>query len=184
MKQTSCPQAAAVPELSFLNHKSVFLSLTIQGGRFDHADWLFSIIPMQLLDTKNPSRISHPSAAAQGGRFDHADRLFSSVGAAWRNCLGGSSDVKELIPEFYYLPEFLANADGHHLGVRQVSAPARPACAPSPSSSMLPTYAAQQRQFLQGCCKVAKHVQHVSDCAQRNCFHTSPWNLPKTLTQH
>ncbi|KAK9836952.1 hypothetical protein WJX81_002248 [Elliptochloris bilobata] len=55
----------------------------------------------------------------QGGRFDHADRLFSSVGAAWRNCLGGSSDVKELIPEFFFLPEFLANADGHHLGVRQ-----------------------------------------------------------------
>ena len=42
------------------------------------------------------------------------------MGAAWRNCLGGSSDVKELIPEFYYLPEFLANTDGHHLGVRQV----------------------------------------------------------------
>ena len=65
----------------------------------------------------------------QGGRFDHADRLFSSVGAAWRNCLGGSSDVKELIPEFYYLPEFLTNADGHHLGVRQVRRYACAACA-------------------------------------------------------
>ncbi len=57
------------------------------------------------------------------------------MGAAWRNCLGGSSDVKELIPEFYYLPEFLANTDGHHLGVRQVEKPCL--LAPNPSLNIL-----------------------------------------------
>jgi hypothetical protein len=71
--------------------------------------------------------------AAQGGRFDHADRLFASVGGAWRNCLGGSSDVKELVPEFFYLPEFLLNADGHDLGARQVRAPFSPQTCPGPS---------------------------------------------------
>lgn len=47
-------------------------------------------------------------------------RLFSSVAAAWRGCLEGTSDVKELVPEFFYDPEFLRNADGHPLGTRQV----------------------------------------------------------------
>lgn len=56
----------------------------------------------------------------QGGRFDHADRLFSSVPAAWSNCLVNTSDVKELTPEFFYLPDFLVNADRFCLGTRQV----------------------------------------------------------------
>ncbi len=28
-------------------------------------------------------------------------------------------DVRELIPEFYYLPEFLKNGNGFHFGVNQ-----------------------------------------------------------------
>lgn len=58
--------------------------------------------------------------AWQGGRFDHADRLFGSIAAAWQNCLVNSSDVKELTPEFFYLPNFLVNADSFCLGQRQV----------------------------------------------------------------
>ena len=55
----------------------------------------------------------------QGGRFDHADRLFHSVAATYRNCTQSSSDVKELIPEFYYQPEFLRNSNGLRLGTTQ-----------------------------------------------------------------
>ena len=32
---------------------------------------------------------------------------------------GNSSDVKELVPEAFYLPEFLHNRNGFGLGVRQ-----------------------------------------------------------------
>ncbi|XP_048826742.1 lipopolysaccharide-responsive and beige-like anchor protein [Brienomyrus brachyistius] len=53
----------------------------------------------------------------QGGKFDHADRSFSSVWRAWRNCQEDTSDVKELIPEFYYLPEMFYNANDFNLGV-------------------------------------------------------------------
>ncbi|XP_034146940.1 lipopolysaccharide-responsive and beige-like anchor protein isoform X2 [Esox lucius] len=53
----------------------------------------------------------------QGGKFDHADRTFSSVSRAWRNCQRDTSDVKELIPEFYYLPEMFLNANNYSLGV-------------------------------------------------------------------
>ena len=55
----------------------------------------------------------------QGGRFDHADRLFGSMDRCWRACLESTADVKELIPEFYSLPEFLANSSGFDLGATQ-----------------------------------------------------------------
>ncbi|XP_072262006.1 lipopolysaccharide-responsive and beige-like anchor protein isoform X2 [Pyxicephalus adspersus] len=53
----------------------------------------------------------------QGGKFDHADRTFSSVSRAWRNCQRDTSDIKELIPEFYYLPEMFVNMNDYSLGV-------------------------------------------------------------------
>ncbi|XP_032419733.1 lipopolysaccharide-responsive and beige-like anchor protein isoform X1 [Xiphophorus hellerii] len=55
----------------------------------------------------------------QGGKFDHADRTFSSVFRAWRNCQRDTSDVKELIPEFFYLPEMFVNANNYNLGVME-----------------------------------------------------------------
>eukprot|EP01119_Soliformovum_irregulare_P006368 TRINITY_DN1829_c0_g1_i4.p1 TRINITY_DN1829_c0_g1~~TRINITY_DN1829_c0_g1_i4.p1 ORF type:complete len:2863 (-),score=933.99 TRINITY_DN1829_c0_g1_i4:39-8627(-) len=55
----------------------------------------------------------------QGGKFDHADRLFHNVAQTWSNCLTSPADVKELIPEFFYLPEFLINMNNFNLGTRQ-----------------------------------------------------------------
>ncbi|KAJ6805209.1 BEACH domain-containing protein B [Iris pallida] len=59
----------------------------------------------------------------QGGKFDHADRLFQSIEGTFRNCLTNTSDVKELIPEFFYMPEFLANSNSYHFGVKQDGKP-------------------------------------------------------------
>ncbi|KAF8687356.1 hypothetical protein HU200_043042 [Digitaria exilis] len=59
----------------------------------------------------------------QGGKFDHADRLFQSIDGAYRNSLSSTSDVKELIPEFFYMPEFLENSNSYHLGVKQDGEP-------------------------------------------------------------
>ena len=75
------------------------------------------------------------------GKFDHPDRLFQSVSASWESASGGlgyidknlpfadqqailrkktqhtnMQDVKELIPEFYYLPQFLENMNHFDLG--------------------------------------------------------------------
>jgi hypothetical protein len=56
----------------------------------------------------------------QGGTFDHADRLFYSVGKAWESASRGNmSDVRELIPEFFYLPEFMVNSNKYDFGLRQ-----------------------------------------------------------------
>lgn len=45
----------------------------------------------------------------QGGKIDLADRLFSDIGGTWNVCLNSLGDVKELIPEFFFLPHFLMN---------------------------------------------------------------------------
>nr|XP_048280535.1 neurobeachin isoform X1 [Myodes glareolus] len=56
---------------------------------------------------------------ANDGKFDHPDRTFSSIARSWRTSQRDTSDVKELIPEFYYLPEMFVNSNGYHLGVRE-----------------------------------------------------------------
>ncbi|CAA0828066.1 Unknown protein [Striga hermonthica] len=57
----------------------------------------------------------------QGGQFDHADRLFNSVRDTWLSAAGrgNTSDVKELIPEFFYMPEFFENRFNLDLGEKQ-----------------------------------------------------------------
>ncbi|CAL3970976.1 unnamed protein product [Diplocarpon coronariae] len=59
----------------------------------------------------------------QGGNFDHPDRLFYSIEKAWQSASKSNmTDVRELIPEFFYLPEFLTNKNGYNFGMRQGNA--------------------------------------------------------------
>ena len=47
-----------------------------------------------------------------GGSFDIADRTFRKLETTWwLSSSESATDVKELIPEFFYLPEFLANTE-------------------------------------------------------------------------
>lgn len=56
----------------------------------------------------------------QGGHFDLADRMFHSVGDAWTSASKHNmADLKELIPEFFYLPEFLVNHNRFDFGAKQ-----------------------------------------------------------------
>lgn len=53
----------------------------------------------------------------QGGSFDVADRMFHSVKNAWESASRENmSDVRELTPEFFYLPEFLTNCNAVEFG--------------------------------------------------------------------
>lgn len=56
----------------------------------------------------------------QGGRFDYSDRLFGSVARAWDGCLNSLSCFRELVPEFYYLPEMFENPNRFDFGRTQV----------------------------------------------------------------
>lgn len=60
------------------------------------------------------------SIQLQGGKFDHADRMFSDVGATWDGVLEDMSDVKELVPELFYLPEVLTNENSIDFGTTQL----------------------------------------------------------------
>ncbi|XP_071942779.1 neurobeachin-like protein 1 [Antedon mediterranea] len=55
----------------------------------------------------------------QSDKFDCADRQFHSIPSLWRTLMDNPNDVKELIPEFFYLPEFLENSNGFDLGCLQ-----------------------------------------------------------------
>ena len=55
----------------------------------------------------------------QGGHLDCPDRLFRSIAEAFHGCTHSTTDVKELIPEFFYLPDFLENKNGLDMGVTQ-----------------------------------------------------------------
>ncbi|GAX76319.1 hypothetical protein CEUSTIGMA_g3765.t1 [Chlamydomonas eustigma] len=70
--------------------------------------WLLRAAPAHMLKLQN-------------GRFDAPDRLFSSIQEAWESVNTSTTDVKELIPEFFIPqdPDFLLNLLGLPLGVRQ-----------------------------------------------------------------
>ncbi|XP_048511859.1 neurobeachin isoform X4 [Athalia rosae] len=68
-------------------------------------NWLIRVEPMTTM-----------CLALQGGKFDHPNRLFSSIALSWKNCQRDTSDVKELIPEFFFLPEMLINSNRYRLG--------------------------------------------------------------------
>ncbi len=60
----------------------------------------------------------------QGGKFDKADRLFRDVKSSWDSASRDNlQDVRELIPEFFHLPEFLTNHNQFDYGWLQKGLP-------------------------------------------------------------
>ncbi|XP_057440159.1 BEACH domain-containing protein C2-like [Lotus japonicus] len=56
----------------------------------------------------------------QGGKFDHADQMFSDISGTWNGVLEDMSDVKELVPKLFYLPEVLTNENSIDFGTTQL----------------------------------------------------------------
>jgi len=55
----------------------------------------------------------------QSGKFDCPDRLFFDLKESWKSSNTSSSDVKELIPEFFTMPEILQNSNHFPFGKTQ-----------------------------------------------------------------
>ncbi|XP_043271793.1 WD repeat and FYVE domain-containing protein 3 isoform X2 [Venturia canescens] len=99
----------------------------------------------------------------QGGHFDLADRMFNSVKEAWLSASKHNmADVKELIPEFFYLPEFLVNSNHFDLGSKQSGVQL--------GDIVLPPWAKQDpREFIRAhrlaleCDYVSQHLHHWID---------------------
>ena len=80
-----------------------------------------------------------------GGRFDEPDRQFASITESWHSALTSTTDVKELIPQFYHpaASAFLINGRGLELGVRQDGSPV--------GDVVLPPWAASPADFVSRC---------------------------------
>jgi uncharacterized protein (DUF2344 family) len=62
---------------------------------------------------------THISIELQGNKFDDANRLFLSVNKSLYSSITQKTDVKELIPEFFYMPEMFLNVNKLNLGVEE-----------------------------------------------------------------
>ncbi|KAF2743345.1 beach-domain-containing protein [Sporormia fimetaria CBS 119925] len=59
------------------------------------------------------------STLIHDGKFDHPDRMFYSIANAWESASRiNMADVRELTPEFFYLPDFLTNVNSYNFGQR------------------------------------------------------------------
>ncbi|KAI4887748.1 hypothetical protein NFI96_031408 [Prochilodus magdalenae] len=97
------------------------LHIQLQSGKYGHA--------------------LHGHTPLQPAQFDCADRQFASVAAAWQARMESPADVKELIPEFFYFPEFLQNMNGFNLGCLQVNQE-------SVNDVILPRWATSREDFI------------------------------------
>ena len=61
---------------------------------------------------------THVSIELQGDKIDDPNRLFFSVKNTFGTCTSLRTDIRELIPEFFYLPEMLVNINDINLGKR------------------------------------------------------------------
>ncbi|KAE8880642.1 BEACH domain-containing protein [Phytophthora fragariae] len=105
----------------------------------------------------------------QGGKFDHADRLFHSIAETWHNCLTDYTDLKELTPEWFYLPEFLVNCNKLDLGTRQsgvdVSDVVLPPWASSPEDFVMKNLVALESEYVSA--NIHHWIDLVFGCKQR-----------------
>ena len=54
-----------------------------------------------------------------GRTLDHPERVFASLECSYQNALTDFADVRELTPEFYFLPEMFVNHNKCNFGVKQ-----------------------------------------------------------------
>lgn len=96
---------------------------------------------------------SRLALSLQGGKFDVADRLFHNVGSSWRSASSENlQDVRELIPEFYYLPDFLVNSNMFDFGATQLGKTVHDATLPPWAKGDPKRFIRLHRQVRHICC--------------------------------
>ena len=100
----------------------------------------------------------------QGGSFDYPDRLFYDIGKTWSSASRDNmTDVRELIPEFFCLPEFLVNSNHFDFGNRQSDGgPVDSVVLPPWAKGDPKIFVAKQREALESD-YVSKHLHHWID---------------------
>ena len=78
----------------------------------------------------NPAYVSHfltkifpftiSAYEIQGNSFDSPDRLFINISKTFQSCIGEKCDIRELIPQFFYLPQMFKNINHLNFGNLQI----------------------------------------------------------------
>ena len=91
------------PNITFNDIPYVFGSHFSNGAYISH--YLVRIFPF-----------TNISIEIQGNAFDSPDRLFINFYKSFLNCSSDKSDVREIIPQFFYLPEIFININNFDFG--------------------------------------------------------------------
>jgi beige protein homolog 1 len=101
----------------------------------------------------------------QGGQFDHAERLFHSIGKAWNSASRDNmTDVRELIPEFFYLDAFLTNHNSFNFGVKQDDGEVIDSVVLPPWAKGDPKVFIQRHREALECDYVSEHLHGIFHC--------------------
>ena len=76
---------------------------------------------------------------------DHAGEIFHFLEKTWENCISHPNNNKELIPEFYYLPELFGNYNKCSFGTRKLDSERRVRV----DQVILPPWASSNHHFVQ-----------------------------------
>lgn len=139
--QNSNSMSLATPPFMYGSHYS------------SHSIVLFYLLRLEPFTTQ--------SLELQGGSFDLPQRLFTSIPETWKNCLINQSDVKELIPEFFFLPSFLHDTNDVNVGFLKNSSPGAASPLTSIDTVTLPPWASSPQAFIQ-MNRMALESEHVS----------------------
>lgn len=99
----------------------------------------------------------------QGGTWDHADRMFYSIKGAWDSAsVKNMADVRELTPEFFFLPDFLTNVNDYDFGLRSDGSRIDNVQLPPWAKGDPAIFIAKQREALESP-YVSQHLHHWID---------------------
>lgn len=105
----------AVNEKRFDKLYNSFMNSPDHQSSFLYSSWLVCQLSLYVwLVRLEPFTTNHTEI--QGGKFDVEKRIFHSIEAAYELCTHDMNDFRELVPEFFFQPEFLVNMNKFNLG--------------------------------------------------------------------
>jgi len=102
---------------SFLDRLSDLIESTGEPGYLFPSGPISQLSICLLLIRLEPFSSHH--IEIQGGKFDLPDRLFHSIAQTYNLVSSTGKEIWELLPEFYFMPEFLLNMNQFDLGSRE-----------------------------------------------------------------
>ena len=131
-RDLSCPMGMLEISQESIKRKELFMETydTLKNDNIDTGEIDMSVKPYLFgSNYSNPVYVcnyllrvfpfTHISIELQGSSFDNPDRMFLSIEQSFKSSTSQKTDVRELIPEFFYLPEMFINTNKLNLGFQE-----------------------------------------------------------------